>query len=242
MRGVRTKEHQLPDSALEVATSPGKDKHSKPILHPGMSSTEYRAYYWVKADLVEFARRLGLSTRGHKPELSARIDRRLQGMPEGPEPPKQVKGPRDSDKPLRRGTPVVNYKSDDRTRAFFESEIGSEFHFTYRLNQYRLVHDNLTYGDLIDVWVAERDRRRHPNYRPPIAEHGKYNRFIRDFFADQRNTGRSLREAAASWNKIKNKRGDPATRPWRDATAEREETANERDRAEWSGGSAAIPV
>ena len=187
----------------------GHEPHSKPILRPGMSSTEYRAYYWMKADLVAFARQLGLSTRGHKPELSARIEQRLRGLPDGPGPPKRALGPRDSDKPLRRGTPVVNYKSDDKTRAFLESAIGSAFHFTYHLNQYRLLHDHLTYGDLIDVWVAERDRRRHPSYRPPMAEHGKYNRFIRDFFADKRNEGRSLREAAASWNEIKNKRGDP---------------------------------
>jgi hypothetical protein len=163
----------------------------------------------MKADLVDFARKLGLSTHGHKPELSARIDRCLRGKPAGPEPPMPVKGPRDSDKPLRRSTPVVNYWSDDKTRAFFESEIGPAFHFTYYLNQYRMVHDDLTYGDLIDVWVAERDRRRNTAYRAPLAEHGKYNRFVRDFFADKRNQGRSLRDAAASWNKIKNKRGDP---------------------------------
>ena|ERR1041385_6358467 len=186
----------------------GKGQRSKPVLRAGMSATEYKAYYWMMADLVRFARRLGLSTRGHKPELSARIERCLRGMRERTEAQSKVNGPRDSDKPLRRSTRVVNYKSDDKTRAFFESEIGPGFHFTYRLNQYRLAHPNLTYGDLIDVWVAERDRRRSPNYKPPIPEYGKYNRFIRDFFMDKRNKGRSLREAAASWNKIKNKRGD----------------------------------
>jgi hypothetical protein len=183
-------------------------KSSKPV-HPEMSATEYSAYYWMKADLVRFARQLGLSTHGHKPELSARIYRRLRGLPESSIPREQLKGSRDSDQPLRRSTPVVNYMSDDKTRAFFKSEIGPGFHFTYHLNQYRLAHANLTYGDLIEEWVAERERRRNPYYRGPLAEHGKYNRFIRDFFADRRNKGRSLQEAAASWNKIKDKRGDP---------------------------------
>lgn len=188
--------------------------HSKPILHPGMSVAEYRAYYWMKADLVRFARQLSLPTHGYKPELSSRIEQRLQRMPESPEPQrKQAKGPRDSDKPLRRHTLVVNYRSDAKTRAFFESQIGPDFHFTYYLNQYRLAHDNLTYGDLVEVWVVERDRRRNRNYKPPIAEHGKYNRFIRDFFADESNQGKSLREAVASWNAVKNKRGDPRYTP-----------------------------
>lgn len=175
-----------------------------------MSAAEYRAYYWMKAELVRFARQLNLPTHGYKPELSARIEQSLRGVPDRERPqPKQPASFRDSDKPLRRSTPVVHYKSDRKTRAFFESQIGPEFHFTYHLNQYRLSHDNLTYGDLVDLWVAERDRRRRSNYQSPIPEHGKYNRFIRDFFADERNKGRSLQEAAASWNAIKNKRGDP---------------------------------
>jgi hypothetical protein len=187
-----------------------KNPSSKPILHPGMTVTEYRAYYWMKADLVRFARQLGLPTHGYKPELSARIEQRLQGISESTQPQrKQSKGPRDSERPLRRDTPVINYKSDDKTRAFFKSVIGPDFHFTYLMNQYRLAHDNLTYGDLVDVWVAERDRRRNPDYKPALAEHGKYNRFIRDFFNDERNKGKSLGDAAKSWNAIKNKRGDP---------------------------------
>ena len=188
----------------------GRDAHSKPTLRPGISVTEYRAYYWMKDDLLRFARQLGLPTHGYKPELSARIDRRLRGISESAEPQrKQSKGPRDSDHSLRRDSPVIHYKSDDKTRAFFKSQIGPEFHFTYLLNQYRLAHDHLTYGDLVDVWVAERERRRSRDYRPAIAEQGKYNRFIRDFFDDERNKGKSLGDAAKAWNAIKNKRGDP---------------------------------
>jgi len=188
----------------------GRAAHSRPMLQPGMSVTEYRAYYWMKDDLIRFARQLGLSTHGYKPELSTRIDRRLRGLSESAEPRrKQPKIPRDSDKPLRRDSLVINYRSDDKTRTFFQSQIGPEFHFTYLLNQYRLAHDHLTYGDLVDVWVAERDRRRSRDYRPEIAEQGKYNRFIRDFFDDEANKGKSLGEAAKSWNAIKNKRGEP---------------------------------
>src|SRR5260221_14732464 len=95
--------------------------HSKPTLRPGMSVTEYRAYYWMKDDLIRFARQLGLPTHGYKPELSARIDRRLRGLSESAGPQrKQSKGPRDSDHPLRRDSPVINYKSGDKTRVFFE--------------------------------------------------------------------------------------------------------------------------
>src|SRR5260370_16220897 len=98
----------------------GRGTHSKPTLRPGIRVTEYRAYYWMKDELIRFARQLGLPTHGYKPELSTRIDRRLRGMSESAEPQRQQsKGPRDSEKPLRRDSRAINYKSDDKIRAFF---------------------------------------------------------------------------------------------------------------------------
>jgi hypothetical protein len=179
-----------------------------------MSVVDYKSYYWMKDDLTRFARQLGLPTHGYKPELSARIERRLRGLPDLTQPlRKQAKGPRDSDRLLARDTRVVNYKSDQKTRDFFKSQIGPGFHFTYHLNQYRLARRNLTYGDLIGEWLAERERRQKEDYQAPLAEHGKYNRFIRDFFGDEKNQGKSLSDAAVAWNAIKNNRGDPRYKP-----------------------------
>ena len=192
----------------------GKDKDRRPKLFPGMSVEDYKSYYWMKVDLAKFARQLGIPTHGYKPELSSRIERRLRGLPDSTAPRgKQAKGPRDSDRPLTRGTRVVNYKSDEKTRGFFESQIGPHFHFTYDLNRYRLARKGLTYGDLVDQWLAERERRQSGDYQAPISEHGKYNRFIRDFFGDEKNHGKSLSDAAAAWNAIKNNRGDPRYNP-----------------------------
>jgi len=186
----------------------------KRLPRPEMGVNEFRAYYWMKVDLVRFARQLGLPTHGHKPELAARIERRLQGLPAVTESGlESSNAARDSARPLRRDTRVVRYMSDAKTRAFFESQIGPGFHFSYRLNQYRLAHRNLTYGDLVDEWIAERDRRRNSRYQAAIPQHGKYNRFIRDYFADELNRGKSLRDAAAAWNAIITRKGDPRYRP-----------------------------
>jgi hypothetical protein len=181
-----------------------------------MKVHDFSSYYWLMAELVDFAKQLGLSARGPKPELMARIERRLHGLPDRADRSKtKAAGPRDSEKRLTRDTRVVAYKSDDKTRAFFVSQIGSDFHFTYRLNQFRLSRKNLTYGDLVDEWLAERDRRRDPHYKPPIAAHGEYNRFIRGFFADKNNEGKSMRAAAKAWNVAKQDRGDRAYKPAR---------------------------
>lgn len=161
----------------------------------------FRDRYWLQTELVAFARALGISRRGNKPELTARIERRLGGSVEESVPPRpKPAATRDSETPLSRDRTVVRYYSDAATRAFFEREIGPHFHFTYYLNQYRLSHPGLTYGDLVDEWLAEQARRSSGDYQAPIAEHGRYNRFIRDFFADPKNRGKSLRDAAAAWN------------------------------------------
>jgi hypothetical protein len=182
-------------------------RFAKPKLEPGMKRADFRDYYWLKQELEEFARAHAIPTHGNKPALSARIERWLRRLPTTDSRPDRPRGSRDSERPLTRRTPVVHYKSDAATRSFFESQIGPEFHFTYHLNQFRLRNAGLTYGDLVDEWVAERDRRRHDGYRAPIAAHGRYNRFIRAFFADGANTGKSLRDAAAAWNATKNRRG-----------------------------------
>lgn len=187
----------------------------RPKLEPGISAAELTENYWLKTDLAEFAKRLGLPTHGYKPELVTRIERHLRGLPQLAETKSRSKGPRDSDLPLTRDTLVVNYKSDAKTREFFKSQIGPKFHFTYHLNQFRLANKGLTYGQLVDEWAAERDRRRSSGYQAPIAEHGKYNHFVRDFFADPNNEGKSLRDAATAWNAIKKGPGDPRFEPKR---------------------------
>ena len=100
----------------------------KRLLRPEMGVAEFRAYCWMKADLVRFARQLGLHTHGYKPELVARIERCLQGLPALTESVLEpAHADLDSDRPLRRDTPVVRYRSDAKTRAFFESQIGPGF-------------------------------------------------------------------------------------------------------------------
>jgi hypothetical protein len=186
----------------------------RPRLEAGMSVIAFQRHYWWLAELTRFARRLGLAARGPKPALATRIERHLRGLPPVPEPeprPRRGRG-RDSDQPLRRDTPVVSYASDARTRAFFRAELGPSFHFTYHLNRFRERHRGLTYGDLVDEWLAERERRRRPGYRAPLARHGKYNRFVRAFFADAANRGKSLADAAAAWNSVKFHPGDPTYR------------------------------
>ena len=125
---------------------------NRPVLGPDMSVADFTSYYWMKDDLVRFARRLGLPAHGHKPELGARIERRLRRIPNRDEPKrKSAKGPRDSDRALSRETRVVHYKS---VRGFFADPANA----------------GKSLADAAGAWNAIKGGRCSRRYRPRPAE------------------------------------------------------------------------
>ena len=76
------------------------EPEQRPSLEPGLTESELRRWYWLRAELVVLARELGTSTAGSKEELTARIADVLAGR--RPRPPtrrertRQLTGPLDS--------------------------------------------------------------------------------------------------------------------------------------------------
>ncbi|EKD71373.1 MAG: hypothetical protein ACD_46C00199G0003 [uncultured bacterium] len=118
---------------------------------------------------------------------------------------KSAKKTRDSEKTITRKTKVVDYKNDAATRSFFVKQIGRRFHFTNYLRQFtnknNLANKKLTYGDLVEGWLAEESRKKSPNYKTSIGKQFKYNQFIRDFFLHEK--GKTLADAIKAWKMVK---------------------------------------
>jgi hypothetical protein len=51
----------------------------RPALSTKLSSAEFQRWYWLKAELVDFARSSNIAATGNKPELASRIDAWLDG-------------------------------------------------------------------------------------------------------------------------------------------------------------------
>jgi len=51
----------------------------RPPLVAGLGGTEFLRWYWLKQELVDFARRLGVRATGGKETLTARIAAQLDG-------------------------------------------------------------------------------------------------------------------------------------------------------------------
>lgn len=188
-----------------------REAHSRPALTPEVSVEALYDHYWLKEELVAFCVEHGILSTGRKLAILARVAEFLrtgEARPRRERSEKPAARTRDSDAPLTLDTPVVTFKSDSETREFFESQIGSHFHFTAHLNKFWRHRDGLTYGDLVREWVAEHERRKDKAYKPPIMQSCEYNQYIRDYFADPRNEGRAFSDAVRSWNSTKTKPGD----------------------------------
>ena len=187
-----------------------------------MHIEDLRNYYWLKEELVRFCGQLGIPATGQKLEILARIEAFLHGerFPEAAPQSESTSDMqqktasrntsakrRDSDAPLTLETPIVNFKSDQKTREFFKSVVGPHFHFTAHMGDFMRDHPQLTYGEYAQEWQAEYERRKNADYKPPIMKSCEYNQFVRDFFADEQNQGKSLRDAISAWNEVKRKHG-----------------------------------
>lgn len=95
-----------------------------------------------------------------------------------------------------------NHRCSQDVRAFFKTVI-PQFHFSTQIQNYFKTNGGKTYRDVVNVWYGE-ERKKDPSYKKKIAPQFEYNQFIRDFFADAKNQGKSGGKATEAWNEIKN--------------------------------------
>lgn len=173
-----------------------------------MSAGEFRNYYFLKDELVRFCRERGLATGGSKAELTERVARFLGGSA-------VVEGDGDSvdslsvEKARRRvanSGEVLSEESvieegfvcSERHRAFFREKIGAGFRFVVPFQRWLKTNAGRTYGEAIEAYKEIMRRKSRGDATEEIGVQFEYNRYVRDFFADNR--GRyGLQEAIICW-------------------------------------------
>ncbi len=101
----------------------------RPALNATTPADEFRAFYWLKAELLAFCRQYHISTIGSKVDLANRIDCFLRtGRVEHPPVPNRRLRQMSSE--LSRKTVIQpGFRCSQELRAFFVKEIGPHFHF-----------------------------------------------------------------------------------------------------------------
>jgi hypothetical protein len=185
---------------------------SRPVLQEGLSVENFRRFYWRKDELAPFCMKTGISLTGSKADVVSRIEKYLAtGMIEGGKArtrSKSAVGTRNEGPALLSLDTLIppDYISSQEVRAFFESVIGPQFHFTIRFMKFCKENPGRTYRDAVNEWYAEREEKKSGRKDLQISLACEYNRFVRDYLAI--NGGKTLKDAAAAWNTEKKKARD----------------------------------
>jgi len=128
----------------------------RPPLSRSMSAAEFRRWYWLKSELVDFARTLEVPTSGAKPRVADRIAPHLAGHAVPPATPTRARAEK-IDGVIDRSTIIPpNQTASQQLRRFFEAEIGSTFRYDYFMRTFLADNPGKTLGDAVKHWHETR--------------------------------------------------------------------------------------
>lgn len=185
------------------------DKLDRPILNTKITIEDFNDYYWLKVELTNFCREVGICSVGSKMELTKRIQQFLENGTIIFENNK-ITYSSDFDwnkEQLSTSTIITdNYKNTENVRTFFCKEIGKSFKFNVAFMKWMKTNSGKTLGDAIKQWNEIKTLKSNNNFKTEIASQFEYNAYIKDFFVD--NPHLSINDAIACWNKKRKQKGD----------------------------------
>jgi hypothetical protein len=167
--------------------------------------------YWYATELREFAVKLKIpfAIKLRKDQLETAIkDLLFNGTEGGAAFVAPKHGPRDVDRGLRPGLPVVHYTSNKETKLFIEREAAKiqpgfkrAAGTRYLLNRWReeqiAAGRRIKYRDLVLQAIALNESKSGPLR----MKHGRYMNFMSDYMAD--NNGAAHEDAVRAWHEVK---------------------------------------
>lgn len=176
---------------------------TRPRLSRGLSSKEFREYYYLKEELAAFCRGNGLPAAGSKQELTDRIAFFLDTGKTQPAAKRTRATPKPVSDITRSSIIEDGFVCTETHRAFFKKEIGNSFSFNVRFQEWLKANAGKTYVDAIAAYEGILQEKKAG--KRSIGQQFEYNTYIRDFFAD--NEGKTLADAIRCWKYKKSLKG-----------------------------------
>ncbi len=183
----------------------------RPNLSKEISIKDFKDFYWLKKELIEFCRNEGLKTSGGKIEIAQRIEHYLTtGLKELKQVKEKTKLTSNFDwqnETLLRETIITdNYKNTKNVRLFFENQIGKKFKFNIKFMNWMKTNLGKTLEDAIREWKRINSENKKIRQASKIAPQFEYNSYLRDFLIDNPNVKREI--GIKLWNIKKTLRGN----------------------------------
>lgn len=176
---------------------------NRPELGTTLTANEFKSYYYLKEELVQFCRECGLTVSGSKLELTERI---LTFLDSG------IKTKPKQSKPTQKNIPdslsldteiEPNIRCSEVHRAFFKLHLGTTFSFNVPFQKWLKQNAGKTYAMACQAYREIQTNKK--NHQTIIEPQFEYNTYIRDFFDD--NKGKALADAIQCWKHKKSQPG-----------------------------------
>ena len=196
---------------------------NRPGLDDKLSAEDFKNYYWLKEELLQFCRTHNLKTAGGKIEIANRIAHFLETGEAGNSTLSSEFIAVDPDSTLpRAGVPKsvdelqldtvigAGFKCTQIHREFFKRHAGPSFHFSTAIQNYFKENPTKTYQEAIEYWNQEKQNK---SSRKTIAPQFEYNRYFRAYFADPQNKDKGRSAAIQAWKRRKSLPGSNEYNP-----------------------------
>lgn len=180
----------------------------RPNLDENISIKDFQEFYWLKAELLDFCRKVGLKRTGSKIEITENIHSFLSTG----QKPTTISKPKLASKfdwnnaSLSLQTQITdNYKNTENVRLFFEKEVGQSFKFNVKFMKWMKTNQGKTLEAALEEWNRIKVEKKNNIQAKSIEPQFENNTYLRDFLADNPNSERSL--GIQLWKIKKTRRG-----------------------------------
>lgn len=172
----------------------------RPKLTPALDGQEFLRWYWLKDELIEFARELGVRASGGKELLASRIVAALDGAPFAEPAAQHPAGGRQLTDPVTASTVIPpGQRCSQVVRGWFIQKVGDSFRFDQEMREFFAATDGTqTLQDALDHYRATRAQG-----TKPIGSQFEYNRFTRAWH--EANPDGSRDELLAAWREYRSR-------------------------------------
>jgi hypothetical protein len=175
---------------------------SRPNFEDIQSGAEFNQWYWLKVEMVDICKAIGLPTHGRKFDLRDRIMYALDN--EGALLPEPKKKPTSNFKWSKATLTPETVMTDNITfgqnlRRFMKAQVGEQFSFHTDLMEWMKANTGKTLKNAVAQWHVFEQARKSSDFRTDIAANNMYNQYTRDFL--DANPSLSPRDVRRCWNR-----------------------------------------
>ncbi len=157
----------------------------RPNIEDCSDGTEFRCWYYLKSELVDFAKVNGIPAHGGKFEIADRIEAVLNSQPLPKAKKRHTVSKFDwANETLSLKLPITdNIRFGPNVRGFFARQIGASFVCNSDFMDWVKSHVGSTLADAVAAWKMLEARKSDPEFQTRIRSHNQYNQFTRDILA-----------------------------------------------------------